>query len=581
MSRVYKWMICLLALHFSVTVFCQVVEAENFIKSSGCTVNTQHTGYSGLGYIDYKMSDAWVQWEIASTSQTKYINFIFSNGSSESRKCQILINGQNTTTIAFPSTGSWSAWGEKGLLISLQDGINTITLVARESGPNIDRLEISERYSGSWAQVPNILKKIKKPTFVDNNFPITDFGAIGDGKTDCYLAIKKAVAVCNAAGGGKVIIPSGTFLVNGPIHLQSNVNLHLEKKDSQIIFGTEHSDYLVGEDKYKGCVLTSWEGTQIYNYSPMVYAHGKENIAITGLGTIDGQGKAWWSWRYIQWEDQQTTREMNNNATPIEQRIFGSEHFLRPAFIQFFSCKNILVEGVTLKDGPFWMVHPVFCSHVTVRDIKFNSLNLNNDGIDPEQTSYVHIANIDFNNGDDNIAIKAGRDREGRELGVATEYVIVQNCRFKAYNGICIGSEMSGSVHNVFVEDCSYGGDVRSAVYLKSNRSRGGEISNVFVRNLEFDHCNGHAIYFNTNYKQQTGSQQPFFYNITIENLFCRSVSWDAIYIKGLPEKHLKHISLRNIFIGSAYKAKSVKNVEQIAFENVWINGKKQQIQEK
>ena len=196
-----------------------------------------------------------------------------------------------------------------------------------------------------WAQVPQILARIVAPTFPARDFDITKFGAVADGKTDCTAAIAKAIDACAEAGGGSVIVPAGEFLT-GAIHLKSNVDLHLEK-NSVLKFSTDPNAYLP-------VVFTRFEGTELYNLSPLIYALGQSNIAVTGEGTLDGQADEsnWLAWKNSSSRKQLT--KMAEDNVPVEQRQFGVNNHLRPDFIEFNRCQNILIEGVKIRRSPVW-----------------------------------------------------------------------------------------------------------------------------------------------------------------------------------------------------------------------------------
>lgn len=345
-----------------------------------------------------------------------------------------------------------------------------LVLIGHFVGCSSDDLSGSrEAYKNEWPQVPAILEKIKAPSFPHRDFSVLDYGAVGDGVTDSRQAIRDAIAACNQAGGGRVVIPAGTYLVNGPIHLQSNVNLHVAK-NAILKFGVNPADYLPA-------VLVRWEGTRCYNYSPLIYAYGQENIAITGSGTIDGQTEKFWHlWKLIQEPDKKALRRMGRDLVPVEDRQFGAGHFLRPTLIEFYECNNILIEGVTVKSSPFWTVHPVFCTNVTVRGLTVERGTTNDDGCNPESCQYVLIENCSFYTRDDNIAIKAGRDNDAwvENGGRPSENIVIRNCRFQGETGaITIGSEMSGGVRNVFAENCTMGA-IASPIFIKSNTDRAG-----------------------------------------------------------------------------------------------------------
>lgn len=420
--------------------------------------------------------------------------------------------------------------------------------------------------STGWNQVPEILKRIVPPTFPDKDFDVTNYGAVGDDNTDCSLAFAKAIEACSKAGGGRVVVPTGTYVSNGPIHLQSNVDFHITKK-AVIKFGTDPWDYLP-------LVHVRWEGTECYNYSPIIYAYKQENIALTGKGTIDAQAKDSWSkWKGQQNEDKKILRQMGNDLVPSKDRLFGDGHKLRPSMVQFFDCQNILIEDITLKDSPFWVVHPTYCKNVTVRGITVDSWNTNNDGCDPDSCNDVLIENCLFQTGDDSVAIKAGRDQDAWRAGKHSENIIIRNSRLSSkHNGLCIGSEMSGGVRNVFMSDCVLA-DAKSVLYFKSNLDRGGFIENVWARNIYIDKCDT-LIEFTNDYKGWRGNHYPTRYqNFVLENIKCRTAKL-GISIDGVKDAYIKNVLIKNLEIKEGGKSPKYSFVENLVLENVTMNGK-------
>jgi polygalacturonase len=417
-----------------------------------------------------------------------------------------------------------------------------------------------------WNKVDSILNLIKEPIIPENEFYLTEFGGNGDGISDNKMAFDSIINVCSKNGGGKIIVTPGNYLINGPIHLKSNINLHLQE-GSKLSFSSNPKDYLP-------VVLTSWEGTRLYNYSPFIYTFKQKNIAITGKGEIDGEAsETWATWKKNQNEDKLLTRKMNNDNVPVEERIFGEGHLLRPHLIQFYECENILVDGIKITDSPFWCLHLLFSKNIIVRNVIYDAQNVNNDGIDPESSENVLIENIKFNNHDDNIAIKAGRDLEARTLNRPSKNIIIRNCKFGGYNAFAVGSEMSGGVNNVFVEDCTFDGNVIYGIYLKGNLDRGGEVSNIFVRNIEFDATES-AIMIDSYYKEEGSCCPPAFKNIFIENVTCNSTRDYAISLIGSKKQPLNNIHIKNVTIKNATKTKTIKNVENLVMEKISINGK-------
>jgi len=408
-----------------------------------------------------------------------------------------------------------------------------------------------------------ILKNIIPPKISKNVLLITKFGAVGDSKTNCKPAFDKAIKAAKEKKGGKIVVPPGTYLINGPIHMTSNLCIEIQK-GAKLVFGTNPSDYLPA-------VLTSWEGTFVYNYSPFIYAYQLENVAIIGEGEIDGNSRDSFSkWTEKQGESQLLTRKMNKDNTPLNQRMFGKGHFLRPQLIQFFECKNILIEGVTIKNSPFWCVHLLKSENITARKVKFEAFNKNNDGFDPEYSKNILIEDIDFNNGDDNVAIKAGRDYEGRRTAISSENIIIRNCRFKGLHGVVIGSEMSAGVQNVFVENCRASGFCKRGIYLKSNPDRGGFIRDVYVNNVVFGEVED-CFFITSFYHGEGKGFETDIKNVFVNNVKCRKATNAAIVIQGYPTKKVKDISFSNVTIDSASTGLSLRDTENILFNDVII----------
>lgn len=431
-----------------------------------------------------------------------------------------------------------------------------------------------------------IIKNIRVPEFPDTDFNITDFGAIGDGTTLNTDAFKKAIAACNEAGGGKVIVPSGKFLT-GPIHLKSNVNLHT-LSGAVILFSKNPEDYLP-------VVHTSYEGVELMNYSPLIYAYGQENIAVTGKGVFDGQaGKTnWWPWcgseRYGYQEGQPHQRDdknlprlrkMNKEGTPVSERIFGKGHHLRPTFFEPFECKNVLVQGVTFTNAPFWVMHPIKSEHVTVDGVTVSSHGPNNDGCDPEYSKNVHIKNCIFDTGDDCIAIKSGRNEDGRRVNIPSENIVVEDCEMKdGHGGVVMGSEISAGVRNVYVRNCVMDSpNLDRAIRIKTNTLRGGFVENVFVENIKVGQVKEATLKINTHYAiydAQEGNYIPEIRNIYLKNITVENSGKYGVLIRGRKEAKVEKIILENVTITRADSVMSVKDSEPVKFLNVTINGEK------
>ena len=409
----------------------------------------------------------------------------------------------------------------------------------------------------------SIIQQLTEPSIPSCELNIADFGAQPDGSTDCLPAFKTALLKLEEKGGGKLLIPNGTYFLKGPLHLISNLELHLSDS-THLIFSNEASDYLP-------VVKTSWEGTFLYNYSPLIYAYQCSNIVISGAGTINGNASTTWNlWKSKQKDSQLLSRKMNHEQTPVDQRIFGKGHFLRPQLIQFYECNTIKVEDVTITDSPFWCLHLLKCENVIVRGVHYNAFNYNNDGIDPEYSKNILIEDVYFNNSDDNIAIKAGRDNEGRSAACGSENIVVQNCHFQGLHALVIGSEMSAGVQNIFVRDCDYSGDLKRGIYLKSNPDRGGFIKNVFIENVDFGHVQD-CFYITSFYHNEGEGHVTKIDNIHFKNISCKKASGTGIVIQGFPESKVKNVYFSNIKIDSAKNAISFIDTENIVFKDVVI----------
>ncbi|WP_291287267.1 glycoside hydrolase family 28 protein [Flavobacterium sp.] len=417
------------------------------------------------------------------------------------------------------------------------------------------------------AKVDSIVNRIQLPVFPSYQINVEKLGAKGDSITNNKPFFDKAMALCKKNNGGTIVVPKGIYKINGPIHFVSNVNLKLEK-GAKIKFSDRPEDYLP-------MVLTSWEGTMLYNYSPLIYAYDCSNIAITGEGTLDGEGaKIWKSFKAKEGPGKNRSRDMNHNNVALKDRKFGDDSFLRPQMIQFFNCRNILVENIRIENSPFWCLHLLKSQSITVRGVRYKSLNYNNDGIDPEYAKDVLIENVTFDNGDDNVAIKAGRDHEGRaNSATPSENIVIRNCNFKGLHGVVIGSEMSAGVQNVFVENCKTAGYLKRGIYLKTNADRGGFIRNVFVRNLtmgEVEDC----LYITANYHGEGSGFQSDLSNIFFSNITCNKATESGIVIQGFPDKKVRNISLNHINIKWAKNAISSENAENVLLNEVVIGEK-------
>jgi polygalacturonase len=420
--------------------------------------------------------------------------------------------------------------------------------------------------STGWAQVPAILSRIKAPTFPNRDFEITKYGAVADGKADNTEAIRKAIVACNAAGGGRVVVARGVFLT-GAVHLKSNVNLHISE-GATLKFIPEPAKYLP-------VVLTRFEGTECMNYSPLIYAFEQQNLAITGKGVLDGSAAAenWWAWKRTGNDDVRRLLEFNDKGTPVAERVFGEGSKLRVNFIQPYRSRNILIEDVTINNSPMWEINPVLCTNVTVRGVTVVSHGPNNDGCNPESSRDVLIENCVFDTGDDCIAIKSGRNDDGRRIGVPSENIIVRNSIMKdGHGGVVMGSEISGGVRNVFVENCKMDSpNLDRALRFKSNAKRGGIVENIFMRNVEIGRVAEAIVTVDFLYETGAdGPHKPVVRNVVIENV--RSASSPRVmWIAGFDGATIDNIRFSDCVFRGVEATEQLRHAGTISFKNVTI----------
>ena len=433
--------------------------------------------------------------------------------------------------------------------------------------------------TSAWKNMQNSIKAIKTPVFINKVYDITNFGAQQGGVLDNTEAFKKAIHACSENGGGIVLVPQGKYLT-GPIHLESNINLQVNE-GAEIVFSTNPADYPI--------VHTSFEGTELMNYSPLIYAYQKTNVAITGKGTLNGQAnnEYWWSWcgkDTYGWKKgapiQNVSRlmDMAEAGVPVSERIFGEGYNLRPSFVEFFECQNVMLKDVKIVNAPFWLIHPIKSTNVIIDGVTVTSHGPNNDGCDPEYSKNVIIRNCSFNTGDDCIAIKSGRDADGRRVGITTENVFVQNCKmFDGHGGVSIGSEISAGVRNVFVENCVMDSpDLDRAIRIKSNTKRGGFVENLYVRNIEIGEVGESVLGIDLYYSihgNQSGSFMPRIENIYFENVNVKNGGKFGILAKGHKELPINNIQFKNVIIEKVKSNYSIENVVNLKFINTKING--------
>jgi len=422
-----------------------------------------------------------------------------------------------------------------------------------------------------WDAYPAIVKRISPPIFPQKDFLVTKFGAVGDDKKDCTNAFKKAIEKCHAAGGGRVVVPEGVYLT-GALHLLSNVDLYISK-EAVVKFSTDPKKYLP-------VVYVRWEGVECMNYSPLIYAFEQENIAVTGEGVLDGQGanNNWWSWKGSkdagkpnQKDARTRLNEMGEKNIPVTQRIFGEGSYLRPNFFEPYRCKNVLVEGVTFKNSSMWFLNPVLCTNVSVIGVTTEGLGPNNDGCDPESCTDVLIQNCIFNTGDDCIAIKSGRNNDGRRVNVPCSNIIVQGCRMKnGHGGVSLGSECSGSILNVYAEnDTMDGPNLDRMLRIKTNSIRGGVIENIYFRNIKVEQVTNAVMQIDFNYEEgDAGSFTPVVRNVELKNIESNKSKF-AIWIRGYDRSPATNVNIENCTFNNVAEPNVLENVKNLSMVGV------------
>jgi polygalacturonase len=360
-----------------------------------------------------------------------------------------------------------------------------------------------------------------------------------------------------------VVVPAGEWLVRGPIRLRSGVNLHIAK-GATVRFSTTPAHYLP-------TVLTRFEGNELLNFSPLIYAYEQDNIAITGSGTFDGQAgtKAWWDWKSSGNSDRDKLRQMSEDGVAAKDRRFGGDHRLRPNMVQPYRCRNVLIEGVTFINSPMWILNPVLCQNVTVRGVTVVSHGPNNDGCNPESCRDVLIEKCMFNTGDDCIAIKSGRDADGRRIGIPSENIIVRGCQIKdGHGGVVLGSEMSGGIRNVFVEDCVMDSpNLERAIRLKSNSRRGGYLENLFVRRVRVGQVKEAVVRINLQYDKDRGDQHPTVRNIHLQNVTSEK-SGRPFYFVGLENAKITNVVIEDCTFQNAAQPSVFEYVGDVRLVN-------------
>lgn len=410
------------------------------------------------------------------------------------------------------------------------------------SGINIKKINVD---------APFRMPKISYPDFGKcRKFVITDFGAVKGDKYKTSKAISLAVEEASKTGG-VVLIPEGEW-ITGKIHLKSNVNLHVDK-GAVLLFSDDPRDYLPA-------VHSSWEGLECYNYSPLIYAYNCSNVAITGEGQIKAGMNVWKTWFARPAAHMESIKRLYLQAfdyIPVKERnMVDDTSHLRPQFIQFNRCKNVLVENINIINSPFWTIHPYLSNNVVIRNVKIYAHGHNNDGIDPEMSQNVLIENCIFDQGDDAIAIKSGRNPEGWRLKTPSKNIVIRNCLVKNGHQLCaIGSELSGGIENVYINDCrvSDGAKLFHLLFIKTNERMGGYVKNVYAENITSGKIDNGILGIETDVLYQWRNLVPTVIkkltpisNIRLKNIKSSNVKFVS-RILGQRELPVKNIRLLNV----------------------------------
>ncbi|MFC8311149.1 glycoside hydrolase family 28 protein [Streptomyces olivaceus] len=428
-----------------------------------------------------------------------------------------------------------------------------------------------------------------RPRFPDAWFPVTEHGAVGDGTTDCTAAIRAAVRACHAAGGGHVLIPAGRW-ATGAIHLLSGVDLHVAE-GATVLFSTDPAAYLP-------VVRTRWQGIEVHNYSPMIYAYGQHDIAVTGRGVLDAQADDahWWPWKgsgKYGWEpgmpneyaDWATLQRWGAEGVPVAERVLGAGHCLRPSFVQPHSCENVLVEGVTLRNSAFWNIHPVLSRNVTVRDVRVECEGPNSDGCDPDSCGDVTIERVVFAVHDDCIAVKSGRDEDGWRVGVPSRRIRIRDCVYLSGGAaVAIGSEMSGGVHDVVARrlrlpfDPDLGeASVASVLNVKSTPTRGGYVRDVRVTDVDAPGWTYVPFEVTFQYAGGTGGDRPAEVSrLSAERWSVRGRCEYPVRVRALAAAPVDGVRLDRLTFDDTAQDMLLQSVTDLSVRRVTVNGRPQ-----
>lgn len=421
-------------------------------------------------------------------------------------------------------------------------------------------------------KAPFEMPAITYPDFSNcKKFPITDFGAVQGDQQKISGAIAKAIDEANKAGGGTVVIPEGEWLT-GQIHLKSNVNLHVDK-GAVLLFSGNPDDYLPP-------VHSSWEGMECMNYSPLIYAYQCKNVAVTGSGELKAKMDTWEVWFARPRAHMNSLKRLYNLASynkPVEERqmVNDSAHF-RPQFIQFNRCENVLLEGVSVTNSPFWTIHLFLSKDIVVRNINVFAHGHNNDGIDPEMSQNVLIENCTLDQGDDAISVKSGRNQDAWRLNTPSKNIVIRHLTVKnGHQLVALGSELSGGIENVLIDSCEVldGAKLNHLLFIKTNERRGGFVKNIFMNNTKAGKIDLGILGIETDVLYQWKDLVPTIERrlTPIEDIYLTNVKAATVQfisrILGQQEMSVKNVVLKNVVADTVLDEKYI-NENVVNFKN-------------
>ncbi len=412
-------------------------------------------------------------------------------------------------------------------------------------------------------------------SYAQPSIDILKKGAFNDGQQKNTALINQNISELSEQGGGTIYFAPGTYLT-GPITLKNNITLYLEA-GATLLFSDDFDDYLP-------MVESRWEGVDVINFSPLIYANNVENITIKGRGTIDGQGKKWWDFHHKLYSEPKDYKskwqiefaKQNENMLMPDNPYMFERGFCRPPLFQVMNCKNIIIEGITVTNSPFWTINPEFSENININQVTINNpLSPNTDGINPESCKNVHISNCHISVGDDCITIKSGKDAPGRLKDIPCENITITNCTMlKGHGGVVIGSEMSGGIKKVTISNCVFEGTDRG-IRIKSTRGRGGVVEDIRVSNVIMKDIRKEAIKLNMFYSktddEPVSERTPTFKNIHFNGI--TGTAYEACFLLGLKERSIENISFTDIRLNTT-KGFSITDAKNICINNCEINTK-------